>query len=279
MQAFRDEYLMPVVRADNGFDAVSGNRPLRVLDLGAMAYAAQDSYRPLFDPPHFEYAGLDVVAGPNVDVVVADPHCWDEVPTASFDVVVSGQALEHDALFWVTLAEISRVLRPGGWTCLIAPSTGPVHRFPLDCWRFYPDAGEAMFAWAGLESVECIVEMTTRGKGQGIEWQDMMAVGRKPALSADEHARDLERLATIVALRVPTPDPPDGIEIGLATFRYESVAKVPWIQRRPFGLRAWLARTRFKAWSRLSPTAQARIERVRNRRRARADTRSHSSPS
>jgi hypothetical protein len=44
---------------------------------------------------------------------------------------------------------------------------------------------------------------------------------------------------------------------------------VPWSQRRPYVLRAWAARTRFRVWSRLSPSLQARIESMRNRRRAR----------
>jgi SAM-dependent methyltransferase len=273
MQAFRDTYLMSGGLMSGGMSGHTPGRaadePMRVLDLGAMAYAAQDSYRPLFEGPRFEYVGLDVVAGPNVDVVVADPHCWTEVPSASFDVVVSGQALEHDAQFWVTLAEISRVLRPGGWTCLIAPSNGPVHRYPVDCWRFYPDAGPAMMAWAGLQSVESLVESKTAGKGKGIEWQDMMAIGRKPDMDPAQHARDLERLASIVALRCPTPEPPMTRATGPAGVRYEENARVPLSQRRPFVVRAWTARKRFEVWSRLSPTTQARIESVRNRRRAR----------
>ena len=33
----------------------------------------------------------------------------------------------------------SRVLVPGGLACIIAPGAQGVHRFPVDCWRFYPD--------------------------------------------------------------------------------------------------------------------------------------------
>jgi SAM-dependent methyltransferase len=258
MQAFRDTYLV-------GPERPMGER-LRVLDLGAMAYSAQESYRPLFAAPGFDYVGLDVATGPNVDVVVDDPHCWAEVPTASFDVVISGQALEHDPQFWVTLAEVARVLRPGGYACLIAPSTGPVHRYPVDCWRFYPDAGPALLTWAGLEPVESHVEQRTRGKGPGIEWQDLMVIGRKPFLDDEAHARMLERLAAIVALRMPSPAPNLTATLrGPAADRFEAGATVPLWQRRPYPLRAWMARTKFRVWNRLSPEMQARVDRLRHR--------------
>jgi SAM-dependent methyltransferase len=261
MEAFRDTYLA----AGAAESARTGSPPLRVLDLGAMAYAAQDSYRPLFDGPGFDYVGLDVAAGSNVDVVVTDPHHWPEVPTGSVDAVISGQAIEHDPQFWVTMAEISRVLRCGGWCCVVAPSTGPVHRFPQDCWRFYPDSAAALLAWAGLEVVETYVENRTYAKGGGIEWQDMMAIGRKPDLDDAEHERFLGRLAAIVASRCDVPPPEEAGRHGPAVRRFEAVARVPVWQRRPYALRAGAARARFALWTRLSPETQARIEKFRSR--------------
>ena len=35
-----------------------------------------------------------MVAGNNVDLVVDNPYCWKELSSCSYDVVVSGQALE-----------------------------------------------------------------------------------------------------------------------------------------------------------------------------------------
>ncbi len=124
VRAFRDAYLAP---------------PARVLDVGSRSEHGHDSHRPIF--AGFDYVGLDTIEGPNVDFVPADPYCWSEIPTESFDAVVCGQVIEHNPYFWITTAEIARVLRPGGMLCLTAPSSGGVHRFPLDCWRFYPDSG------------------------------------------------------------------------------------------------------------------------------------------
>ena len=86
----------------------------------------------------WEYSGLDVEKGPNVDIVVENPYDW-EIPDSSYDVVISGQAFEHIEFFWLTFLEMARVLKPQGLIILIAPSRGPQHRYPVDCWRFYPD--------------------------------------------------------------------------------------------------------------------------------------------
>ncbi|HWQ20864.1 MAG TPA: class I SAM-dependent methyltransferase, partial [Methanotrichaceae archaeon] len=74
--------------------------PLKVLDVGS--YDMNGSYKPLFT--NHNYIGLDICAGPNVDLVVADPYHWP-IEDAAFDAVISGQALEHIERPWQTLQE------------------------------------------------------------------------------------------------------------------------------------------------------------------------------
>lgn len=247
MTAFRDAYLQ-----GPRFGTAARPAVLRVLDLGARAVRDQDSYRGLFASSSFAYVGADMEAGNNVDIVLADPHDWSEIESSSFDVVISGQTLEHDPEFWVTIAEVARVLRPNGLCCLIAPSTGPMHRYPLDCWRFYADAGPAMLSWAGLEQIETHVETKRWGKGSGIEWGDFMVIGRKPELAPDEQAALDSRLATIVSLGTKrsarTIEP---TRAGSATNAFEKKAKVPLWKRCPYTLRAAFARTRSSIGERL----------------------------
>jgi hypothetical protein len=53
----------------------SGN-PARssVLDIGSMSYAGHDTHRSLFtEEKQFNYCGLDMAPGPNVDIVVKHP--------------------------------------------------------------------------------------------------------------------------------------------------------------------------------------------------------------
>lgn len=128
----------------------------RVLEVGSKSYSEQDTYRPLFGDG-FEYTGLDVEAGPNVDIVTKG-YVWSEIADDSFDLVVSGQTFEHNPFFWVTFGEMARIVRPGGCIFITAPGAGPVHRFPYDCWRFYPDSWRALAALTGVEVVETYYE-------------------------------------------------------------------------------------------------------------------------
>ena len=144
MQAFRDAYLGHLT-----------DTPLTILDVGS-ATVSDDagSYRPLFSAPPWRYIGADLQPGPNVDLALADPYHWSALPDASIDVVISGQAFEHIEWPWLTIREIARVLRGNGIAAITAPSAGPVHRFPKDCWRYYPDGMPALAAYAGLRVVE-----------------------------------------------------------------------------------------------------------------------------
>ncbi len=191
MRAFRNTYVAP------------RGRPIRVLDVGSGNNPGTVSYRDLFGTPDFEYVGLDVEAGHNVDVVPEDPFCWSGIASESFDLVISGQTFEHNPYFWITAAEIARVLVPGGLAAVIAPSAGQVHRFPYDCWRFYPDSWAATSAYVGLELVESFTEESApdRPIGGTRQWLDAMMVARKPEVcGADFYGR----LGAIVATRPAT---------------------------------------------------------------------------
>jgi SAM-dependent methyltransferase len=169
MLAFRKKYL------EN-----RENEPLLILDLGSLD--VNGSYRGYFEVSSWTYRGIDMAAGKNVDIVLQDPYNWREVRSGSADVVVSGQAFEHIEFFWLTMLEIARVLKPEGLCCLIAPSGGPEHRYPVDCWRFYPDGFAALARFTSLEVLEIYSQNGTTGYSDGSDmWQDTVLVCRKPA--------------------------------------------------------------------------------------------------
>src|SRR5438105_5014048 len=129
-------------------------RPVRVLDVGSMSMGTDGSFREIFRFPGASYLGLDAAPGPNVDLVPQDPYCWRELPDESFDVIISGQALEHVEFPWLIVEQIQRKLKVRGLACLLVPSRGPEHRFPVDCYRYYPDGMRALAKWAGLTVLE-----------------------------------------------------------------------------------------------------------------------------
>jgi predicted O-methyltransferase YrrM len=143
-------------------------RPVTVLDIGSAN--VNGSYAELF-PDTTHYIGIDLEPGPGVDLVIDNPY---SLPFAdqSFDVIVSGQMLEHSGQFWRVFTEIERLLAPDGLLFMIAPSAGPVHRYPVDCYRFYPDSYAALADWSGLR----LVHSWTDERGP---WADLSGVFQK----------------------------------------------------------------------------------------------------
>ncbi|MDY6971269.1 MAG: methyltransferase domain-containing protein [Thermodesulfobacteriota bacterium] len=159
------------------------NEPLVVLDLGSLDI--NGSYRRYFDFSPWTYLGVDMAPGKNVDVILENPYRWRQIRSGSVDVVISGQAFEHIELFWVAMLEITRVLRHGGLCCIIAPSGGREHRYPVDCWRFYPDGFSALARFAGLSLLEVSTQWEPDPKytDDSNEWQDTTLVCEKTTLS------------------------------------------------------------------------------------------------
>lgn len=108
------------------------------------------------------FVGVDMVPGPGVDMVA---RC-DDLPLAdeSFDVVVSTEMLEHDPFFWLSLAEMTRVLAPGGHLLLTTRGIGfPFHEYPSDYWRFTEQAIGHLFDTNGLTIVEVTADPEQSG--------------------------------------------------------------------------------------------------------------------
>ncbi len=59
------------------------------------------------------------------------------------------------------------------------PSNGDFHRYPLDCWRFYPDAGVALVRWAGRRGIEIELIESFIGLPQAERWADFVGVFRR----------------------------------------------------------------------------------------------------
>lgn len=129
-------------------DAVAsrGLAETRVLELGS--YNVNGSVRKLFTG---EYVGIDRKEGPGVDEVMYASAL--SFPDGSFDTVISTSQLEHDPTFWLTLAEVARVLRTGGHfiLCTVRESF-PLHDEP-DYYRFLPDTHKILMDLAGCDLV------------------------------------------------------------------------------------------------------------------------------
>ncbi|WP_162139091.1 methyltransferase domain-containing protein [Synechococcus sp. PCC 7336] len=139
---------------------------ISVLDIGGSN--VNGSYRDVFSDEKFKYLAVDLEAAPGVDIVLDNPY---KLPfkDAEFDIIISGQVFEHVEFFWKLFEEMARVLQRDGLMFLIVPSAGPIHRYPVDCYRFYPDSMQALARYAGIKLNACW--MDDRGP-----WNDLVSV-------------------------------------------------------------------------------------------------------
>lgn len=161
------------------------NQAVTIVDIGAQD--VNGSLRQCA-PANCNYIGVDFVSGKGVDVVLDDPY---KLPFAdqSVDIVVSSSCFEHIRFFWLMFLEVLRVLKPGGLFYLNAPSNGDFHRYPVDCWRFYPDSGAALADWGRHQGFECLVlESFTDYQDQDI-WNDFVGVFLKDSSFLDKYPK------------------------------------------------------------------------------------------
>lgn len=131
-------------------------------------------------PKGLNYVGVDFVPGEGVDIILDDPY---QLPfdSNSVDIVVCSSVFEHSQFFWLLFLEIMRILKPNGIFYMNVPSNGYVHRYPVDCWRFYPDSGFALVDWAKRNGyLPALLESFVADKQcvsiEGDAWNDFVAV-------------------------------------------------------------------------------------------------------
>ena len=150
-----------------------GDRPVEVLDV----WCGTTPYRDLF-PEGSRYTGMDI----NQRYGSADVVSTEFLPfeDASYDVVISTQAFHYAPDPRAGLAEIRRVLRPGGSVILTVPCV----------WEYEPDVLEHRFTEQSLRSIFDDgwedVRVVPNG-GRAVTWAAL--TGRMLKLAENEAAR------------------------------------------------------------------------------------------
>lgn len=151
--------------------------------------------------PTFDYVNLDLTeTGPGV--IRGDITDCPEIPSGSFDAVISVDVFEHIQEPWKAAPEIVRLLRPGGFTYHSTLFSWRYHPCPVDYWRYTPDALRFLFRdleclRADFDAVERRRNIIGKGKhriapdafgGWRENWRVFYA-GLKPVdTSAEDHA-------------------------------------------------------------------------------------------
>ena len=156
-------------------------KDLDILDLGGRDIKpGQDrTYYPQWADICKNYYIADIEKGGNVTHVMPGPYTLP-FEDNSIDLVVSGQTFEHIKNPFRSAAELTRVLKPGCFMIIIAPSTGKPHD-KIDCWRFYPDSFKAIAEECGLKVIADWIDKGTEWEPRSNRWRDHTFVGQKPA--------------------------------------------------------------------------------------------------
>lgn len=138
-----------------GFIARSGarlDRPgLMVLDIAPQDH---DGARPHFPEATVETLDIDPDSGATH---IADlcRRNDDRIAGARFDVIVCTEVLEHTLKPFRAVAEIHRLLKPGGLALVSVPFNFRIHGPLPDCWRFTEHGLRSLFDdEAGFEILE-----------------------------------------------------------------------------------------------------------------------------
>jgi len=145
------------------------NKKFKILDVGSLSIKKANSYKICIKDPLWEYVGLDIILGDNVDVVSNNLYKYP-FEDNSFNLVISGSTLEHveDMHAWVK--EVARITNNLVWINTV--NTCKEHRHPVDCWRIFPDGMKFLLSdVAGLEVLSS--ERSTR------DLKDTIGIARK----------------------------------------------------------------------------------------------------
>lgn len=155
MEQFVSKYLNP-------------DEELIIADIGS--FDVNGSYRPLFKNPKWEYVGIDMVLGPNVDIKVPDPYNYSNIEDDAYDVIISGQTLEHVGRPFRWMEELNRILKLDGLICVICPWFCGVHRTPHyeDYWRVLQPAMELLLKDTGFKILEAFQGSNIEGIGDTV---------------------------------------------------------------------------------------------------------------
>ncbi len=119
----------------------------RVLEIGPGAFPSD--YQRAAQRDGVQWDTLDIYDSPKLTYANAPLYSFPIAPD-TYDIVLSGQVIEHVGKIWRWMAELARVTKPGGRVITICPTSWPFHEYPIDCWRIFPDGMKALSEDAGL---------------------------------------------------------------------------------------------------------------------------------
>ena len=127
----------------------------RVLEIGPDK--APSTYRAVVGIQSLDWQTLNIIPAEQLTYLVKDEYPFP-IADNSFDIVLSGQVIEHVRKPWIWMKELARVCKTGGLVITINPVSWPFHQAPVDCWRIFPEGMKSLYEEAGLRVFLCTME-------------------------------------------------------------------------------------------------------------------------
>lgn len=110
-----------------------------------------------------------------MDLVIDSPYEFPFVDN-TIDIILSRSCFEHSEMDWLVFLETMQSLRPEGLFYSNAPSNGVYHRYPVDCWRFFPDSGKDLTTWARKNKISTALLESYVSNQHLHEWNDFVGI-------------------------------------------------------------------------------------------------------
>lgn len=135
--------------------ALAGELPEPVYEFGSFQVEGQEGFADLrvFFPGK-KYAGCDMRPGKGVDLVL-NLHKID-LPDAVAGTVLVLDTLEHVEFCREAMAEVLRILKPGGIVVVSSVMNFRIHEHPFDYWRFTPEGFKSLLREFSTSMVESL---------------------------------------------------------------------------------------------------------------------------
>jgi hypothetical protein len=133
-----------------------------VLEVGPNGYPSY--YSKILNLPGIQWHTLDIgsdhIEGGerNPQHIISSSEYNYPIESSTYDVVISGQVMEHVKKIWLWIDELKRITKKDGLIIIIIPVSWTYHAVPVDCWRIYPEGMRALMEDKGLRIVECKFE-------------------------------------------------------------------------------------------------------------------------
>lgn len=119
----------------------------KVLEIGPDSFPS--TYQQLTQHLELSWETLDIHGDARLTYPNSAEYSF-AIPEGSYDVVVSGQVIEHVRRPWRWIPELARITKVGGLVITINPVSWIYHEAPIDCWRIYPEGMKALYEDSSL---------------------------------------------------------------------------------------------------------------------------------